>query len=466
MGVAGAAGILRNVEGVQRDQMSRHIKIRIVRLAVLVAVIPILAWAYYYGPPAGVTTAPTDLPGVACTYCHNDTSLNQYGNRVSVNFTNGLTYVPGQTQTFTIVVNDSAAYYGFQATMRTDSSGGQAQAGNFTAASGTGVVCSDGSYGSTGPCNTSDGLEWIEHINQPIGSNQIPLTWTAPAASAGNVHLYVAVNAANGDHSQFGDHIYAVDYVLTPAANPNAPVVYSGGIVNAASGSQTVQSGSFVSIYGKQFATTTTNWDASIFNGVFPTTLGGVSVTINGKQAAVNFVSPGQVNVLAPADTSTGPVSVVVTNSSGPSTAANVTLAPESPAFFTFSQGGGKYIAAQIALANNAVEFLGPANLFGASPASRPAKPGEIIILYGTGFGPTNPAVDPTKVFSGAAPTNSPVTVTIGGKQAAVEFAGLSAAGLYQINVVVPSVAAGDQPVTASVNSVAVTQKVYVTVGN
>lgn len=446
--------------------MSRAIKLRLARLAVLVAVLPILALAYYYGPPAGVTTAPTDLPGIACTYCHNDTSLNQYGNRVSVNFPNGLTYVPGQTQTFTIVVNDSAAYYGFQATMRTDSSGGQAQAGNFTAGSGMGVVCSNGNYGSTGPCNTSDGLEWVEHINQPIGSNQIPLQWTAPAAGAGNVHLYVAVNAANGDGSQYGDHIYAVDYVLTPAANPNAPVVNSGGIVNAASGAQSIQSGSFVTLYGSHFSSTTETWDSSIFNNVFPTTLGGVSVTINGKQAAVNFVSPNQINVLAPADTSTGPVNVVVTNANGPGSPATVTLAPESPAFFTFSQGGGKYIAAQIALPNNAVEFLGPANLFGSSPASRPAKPGEIIILYGTGFGPTNPAVDPSKVFSGAAPTATPVSVTIGGQTANVQFAGLSAAGLYQINVIVPSVPAGDQPVTASVNGVSTTQKVFVTVGN
>ena len=56
--------------------MSRHIKIRIVRVVVLGAAMAILAWAYYYGPPAGVTTAPTDLPGVACTYCHFGPGLN------------------------------------------------------------------------------------------------------------------------------------------------------------------------------------------------------------------------------------------------------------------------------------------------------------------------------------------------------------------------------------------------------
>ena len=447
--------------------MSRHIKIRIVRVVVLGAAMAILAWAYYYGPPAGVTTAPTDLPGVACTYCHFGTSLNGGGGNTKIQFPNGLTYVPGQTETLTIVTSDSQAYYyGFQLTARLESSGDQTQAGNLIAGSGQAVVCSDGSANTQGPCNTADKLQWVEHFQQPIGSNQIPVQWTAPPAGSGNVHIYVAVNAANGDGSAYGDHIYAADYVLTPAAAPNVPVINSGGILNAASGSPTIQSGSFVAIYGKQFASTTSDWGSSIVNGVFPTTLAGVSVKINGKPAAISFADSNQINVLAPADTAAGSVAVTVTNANGTSAATTVTLAAESPGFFTFSQGGSKYIAALIALPNNGVEFLGPAGLFGSSLASRPAKPGEIVMLYGTGFGPTNPAVDPSKVFSGAAPTKTPVSVTIGGQPANVLFAGLSGAGLYQINVTVPAVAAGDQPVTASVNGVPVTQKVYVTVGN
>jgi uncharacterized protein (TIGR03437 family) len=445
--------------------MSRHIKIRIARVVVLGAAMAIVAWAYYYGPPAGVTTAPTDLPGYACTYCHAGT-LNGGGGSTTIRFPNGLTYVPGQTQTFTIGTTDSQAYYyGFQLTARLESSGDQTQAGNLIAGSGQAVVCSDGSANAQGPCNTSDGLQWVEHYQQPIASSQIPVQWTAPPAGSGNVHIYVAVNAANGDGTAYGDHIYAADYVLTPAAS-NVPVINSGGIVNSASGSQFIQSGSFISIYGKQFASTTATWDSSIVNGVFPTILAGVSVSINGKPAAISFVNSGQINALTPADTATGSVAITIKNANGTSAATTVTLAGESPGFFTFSQGGGKYIAAEIALPNYLVELLGPANLFGSTITSRPAVPGEVIELYGTGFGPTAPAVDPSKVFSGAAPTSTPVSVTIGGQPAKVLFAGLSGAGLYQINVIVPTVAAGDQPVTASVNGVPVPQTAYVTVGN
>jgi uncharacterized protein (TIGR03437 family) len=74
-----------------------------------------------------------------------------------------------------------------------------------------------------------------------------------------------------------------------------------------------------------------------------------------------------------------------------------------------------------------------------------------VIELYGTGFGPTSPAVAPGTVFTGSAPTTSVVTVTIGAAPAVVSYAGLVGAGLYQINVTVPSLADGTYPVFAQV---------------
>jgi uncharacterized protein (TIGR03437 family) len=58
------------------------------------------------------------------------------------------------------------------------------------------------------------------------------------------------------------------------------------------------------------------------------------------------------------------------------------------------------------------------------------------------------------QVFTGASATVNPVTITIGGVQADVSFAGLSSAGLYQFNLVVPDVPSGDQTLQASVNGV------------
>ena len=78
-----------------------------------------------------------------------------------------------------------------------------------------------------------------------------------------------------------------------------------------------------------------------------------------------------------------------------------------------------------------------------------------MIILWGTGFGPTNPAVPAGQVVSGANPLANAVTVTIGGQPAAVDFSGVIAAGLVQINVHVPSsINNGDAGVIAEVGGV------------
>ena len=67
-------------------------------------------------------------------------------------------------------------------------------------------------------------------------------------------------------------------------------------------------------------------------------------------------------------------------------------------------------------------EDLAPPGYLGNSLPSRAAKPGETIVLFGTGFGPTNPAVDPEDVFSDTAAATNPISVTIGGQVASVSF--------------------------------------------
>jgi len=155
-------------------------------------------------------------------------------------------------------------------------------------------------------------------------------------------------------------------------------------------------------------------------------------------------------------------VAVVIKNAAGESTPRTVTLNAVSPALFAFSQRDGRYAAA-VAPDNS---YLGPVGLFGASLASRPARPGETILLFGTGYGPTNPAVPAGTVFSGAAPLVNDVRVTIGGTPADVSFRGLSGAGLYQINVVVPpSLADGDREVVTTINGVQSPPGVFIAVG-
>jgi uncharacterized protein (TIGR03437 family) len=237
--------------------------------------------------------------------------------------------------------------------------------------------------------------------------------------------------------------------LLTPGT---APAISPGGVVPVYSPVPTIQPGSWVSIYGSNLASGTAIW-----NGNFPKSLGGTSVTIDGKPAYLWYVSPTQINLQAPDDTATGPVQVVVTTASG-TAASTVTLAPYGPSFSLL--GDATHVVAEIATPNGAgaygggtYDLLGPSGTFSFN--TRPVKAGETLVLFGVGFGPTAPQVPAGQVFTGAASTTSPVTVTIGGVAANVVFSGLTGAGLYQINLTVPpGTGSGDQALQATVNGV------------
>jgi uncharacterized protein (TIGR03437 family) len=217
------------------------------------------------------------------------------------------------------------------------------------------------------------------------------------------------------------------------------PLISSGGVVPA-----TIEPGEWVSIYGSNLAPGIANW-----SGDFPTSLNGTSVTIDGKAAYLSYVNPAQINLQVPDDTATGTVPVVVTTAVGTVT-STAALASFSPSFFSFD---GKHVAA-IIVRSDGYDLLGPTGTsLGYQTVA--AKAGDIVELFGTGFGPTNPPVPAGQVFSGAAPTTSPVTVRINNVNLTPSFAGLSGAGLYQFNLTIPpGLGSGDLSLQASVGSV------------
>src|ERR1019366_5792267 len=89
-----------------------------------------------------------------------------------------------------------------------------------------------------------------------------------------------------------------------------------------------------------------------------------------------------------------------------------------------------------------------------AGMTAQPVKPGETILIYGTGFGPTNPPLPSAQLVTTPAALANSVQVTIGGVAAPVAYAGLVEAGLYQLNVTVPSVPSGDAAVVAQIGGV------------
>jgi len=435
--------------------MSTKRRTLICKLAAVACVLPLLLLAYVQGPDAGVSGVPGET---TCASCHSGSSGS---GSVAVTFPGSLTYSPGTSQHLVVTVIDSAQRrWGFQLTARLSSSNAT-QAGTFTPGSDgfTQLVCAPANFrtenfGSACSNTTTFPLQYIEHTQAgtrlgQTGSAQFQFDWTPPSSDVGNIVIYVAGNAANGDGTERGDHIYTQKYTLSPAAVTPMPSITAGGVVNAASFQATIAAGGFVTIQGTNLAGSTRGWVASdIVNGALPTQLDNVSVTIDNKAAYVAYVSPTQINVQAPADAAIGPVPVQVTYNGNTSQPGSTMLQSAAPAFFLWN---GKYAVATRA----DFSLVGPANLF-QGVTTVPAKPGDVVILWGTGFGSTIPSVAPGTVppSDQIASVANAVTVTIGGVPATVAGAALAPgnAGLYQVAVQVPAgLADGDQAVVASV---------------
>ncbi|MBL8174298.1 MAG: IPT/TIG domain-containing protein [Bryobacterales bacterium] len=240
-----------------------------------------------------------------------------------------------------------------------------------------------------------------------------------------------------------------MDYTAPEIAAATRPALISmAGVTHGATLRAGAASGSWVALHGSALAATARTWRADeIVDGNLPTSLDGVSVQINNQPAYVQYISPTQINALAPEAVTGGTVQVTVTNANGTSAPVTVEFVRTSPGFF-------QYAEEHIAAVRPDGSYVAPEGLL-EGVAAAPARPGETIVLYGTGFGPTSPAASPGKVVTSALRTASDVRVRIHNQDAAVSYSGLVSAGLYQINVAVPAdLADGDYPVVAEVGGV------------
>ncbi|HXB73152.1 MAG TPA: choice-of-anchor V domain-containing protein [Candidatus Acidoferrales bacterium] len=409
-------------------------------LAILAGISPIVTFGHSYGPAPRVTAGPGDNPK-ACTQCHTTNALNSGPGSVKIVLQSGAFYIPGVKQRVAVQVADPAQQrWGFELTARLNSDLQNGQAGDFTPIDNmTQVICEDS---APKPC--ASGVSFITHTsagtrNGTPGGATFQFDWTPPATNAGPVTLYVAGNAANGNGAPTGDQIYTSSVQLAPAI-PAAPVVTAGNIVSAATSVVGAMApDSWVTIFGSNLSATTRAWaDSDFQNSGLPFSLDGVSVLLNvnstPRVAYVGYVSPTQVNFLLPSNAGAGATTVQVKNPAGSSAATTITVAASAPQLFTVD---GKSVLCS--------------HLNGSLlTKTTPAAPGETIVVYGTGLGPTSPALIPGLVPATATSLATLPQVTIGGTAATVAFAGVvpGTAGVYQINVQVPSSAAnGDLPV-------------------
>lgn len=204
-----------------------------------------------------------------------------------------------------------------------------------------------------------------------------------------------------------------------------APAI--GTIQSAAlsNGQVAVAPGGLVSIFGTSFAKVAGN-TAGFNSAVLPKSLNGVSVTVGGNAVPLLYVSPTQVNAQIPAEALSSGQPVIVTSTSGVSTAVNTPVSAYAPAIFSTTAGGPFVFKANGSLVT----------------ADNPAVAGDKLTIIATGLGQTSPALATGQVTPADQPyITAPVSAKIGGISAAVNssvaIAGL--AGVYQVSVTVPA---------------------------
>jgi uncharacterized protein (TIGR03437 family) len=400
------------------------------------------AWAVSTGPGARLTGAAVDGGGT-CTNCHRTFPLNP-DDRGSVRIETAA-YRPGVKQVVRVTVSHpDAIRWGFQLTARRAGEA-QVQAGGFDVKTGIRVRCSDPLNGDA-PCNAGS-QQFAMHNRDSFdkganGRMTFEVDWTPPADDAGDIVFFAAGNAADGSGNNTGDRIYTTSAIVRNAngcALTAAPAIT--GVGNAASGRAGMSFGSLVSIYGTGFLPAARARGAQAFElgAGFPTQIECVAVEIGGVRSPLTYASPGQLNVQTPLLELDRPQGVVVVVNPGTanerkSQVSNHDYSTAQPGFFTFN---GTSVAA---LHADNTPVADPTVV----PGGRPAKPGDVIVLYGTGFGPTEPIWQPGQIPDSAARTRSPVRVQVGSvilDPLQVDYAGISPgsiSGLMQVNIKVP----------------------------
>jgi len=263
--------------------------------------------------------------------------------------------------------------------------------------------------------------------------------------------------------------------------NTTPPTITSIESASGYGGYAYFASGSWLEIKGSNLAdpsdprlkaaTNPGQWTASDFSGSnAPTVLDGVSVSINGKPAYVWYLSPAQLNVQAPEDTATGNVAITVTNckaTSPPFTLNRRALAPGFLAPSNYSANGTQYMVATFASDGAYVLNTATGAAFGLN--SRPAKPGDVIVAYGIGFGDVTPSILPGVIVGQSNSLVNGIAVSFGSTSASLTYAGLAGSfvGLYEFYITVPAgLANGDYQINVKQGGVAVPQTMYLTVHN
>lgn len=321
---------------------------------------------------------------------------------------------------------------------------------NFTDGNGYPLPYDFGTWNETGMNATADGTAQDSPLGFlfPGGSNYAfgDIGGKCVPSVANATCAYVAISNTSGTMGlTIGVH--------TPNFSGSGVYLNPIGVVNAASFdpiTTSVAPGEFLSLFGN-FGTNIPSSGITAPAGGFPTNLGSVQVTINGTLAPIYYVSPGQINVIAPfelASATTNQATIQVSSNGLLSNAVSVYLMTDAtPGIFSYGPNGdGASDGIGYAIAEHANGSL--------ITASNPAQPGETIVLGMGGLGAVTPGVS-----DGAVPSSTTLSYVndftngdmgvyfhdydnnVYFQNATIAFAGLYPGfpGEYQMNVTVPT---------------------------
>lgn len=301
-----------------------------------------------------------------------------------------------------------------------------------------------------------DGSNWSQEFPQ-----------TSPNGRSGHSLAYDPV------HDQvilFGGAADSETWAWNGGAAPTAgPSITAAVSASAFGGFPTVAPGSWIEIYGSNLAPTTRAWNGTDFIGNnAPTSLEGVQVNIGGQKAFVEYISttPAQINAQLPSNIPIGgTLQLTVTNPNGTSPPFDIQVNQNQPGLLApalFQISGKQYV---VALLPDGAYALPPGSIAGV--ASRPAKPGETIVLFGIGFGSVTPDIPAGQIVTESNQLTQPFELWFGNTLAQLSYHGLApaAVGLYQFNAVVPPVQDSDAvPLTFNLDRVPGTQNLSIAV--
>jgi len=295
-------------------------------------------------------------------------------------------------------------------------------------------------------CGKTNGRPWVRYLHDRTQSDD--------SAGLETVQVYME-DLDNDGTPNFGSTMDEVRFAWSESVTDEVkngefapPQTLRERIVNAASFlDQKLTGGAIGTVFGvfrQAISGEITEERIAQQGGGIPTELNGVQVWINGVAVPLFFAGEGQVNFLVPSELEPGLASLMVTVNGVPSDLVTFPIVASAPAMFPLPAsiaGPGRAVAQNQDFAINVPDD--------------PAAPGEALILYLTGTGPTDPPI-PTGQLAPSGPLAVlalPTSVTVGGEPADLLFAGATPgfAGLTQINVLVPALAPGDHEVVVTV---------------